>query len=39
MIFQIFKALNYCCIINGIGKSDAIYLLQNADLTEERGVL
>ena len=29
---------DFCCIINGISKSDAMSLLQNADLTEERGV-
>ena len=31
--------VDYCCIINVISKSDAVSLLQNADLTEERGVL
>ena len=30
---------DYRCIINGINKSYAINLLQNANLTEKRGVL
>ena len=30
---------DYCCIINGISKSDAVNLLQNANLNESRGVL
>ena len=29
----------YCCIINGISKSEAIKLLHNIDLTEESGSL
>ena len=28
-----------CCIINGIGKSEAMNLLKTADLTEENGTL
>ena len=30
--------VDYRCIINGIDKSKAVSLLQNADLTERRGV-
>ena len=30
--------VNHCCIINGISKNDAVNLLQNSDLAEERGV-
>ena len=30
---------DYRCIINGIWKSDAVSLQQNANLLEERGVL
>ena len=29
------QGINYCCIIDGIGKSDTINLLHNADLTKE----
>ena len=29
----------YCCVINGIGKNEAINLLQNADLNKTRGTL
>ena len=29
------KGFNYCCIIIGISKSEAIKLLQNIDLTEK----
>ena len=29
------KIADYCCIITGISKSEAITLLQNIDLTEE----
>ena len=29
------KNINYCCIINGICKSEAIALLQNIDLNEK----
>ena len=31
------KNINYCCIISGISKSEAIKLLQNIDLTEKNG--
>ena len=31
--------VDYRCIIGGISKSDAVYLQQNANLAEERGVL
>ena len=31
------KNTNYCCIISGISKSEAIKLLQNIDLTEKNG--
>ena len=30
------RDVDYCCIINGIGKSEAVTLLQNADLNEKR---
>ena len=33
------KGSNYCCIINGISKDEAINLMQNADLTEKTGKL
>ena len=33
------KNADYCCIISGISKSEAIKLLQNIDLTEESGSL
>ena len=33
------KNADYCCIINGISKSEAIKLLQNIDLTEKSGTL
>ena len=33
------KGSNYCCIINGIAKDEAINLMQNADLTEKTGTL
>ena len=26
------KSANYCCVINGISKTDALNLLKNADL-------
>ena len=32
------NSADYRCIINGISKSDAVNLLQNTNLTEERGV-
>ena len=28
------KGVDYCCIISGISKSEAINLMQNIDLTE-----
>ena len=31
------KNADYCCIISGIRKSEAINLLQNIDLSEESG--
>ena len=37
-IFSI-NNVDYRCIINEISKSDALNLLQNADLIKERGVL
>ena len=33
------KNANYHCLISGIGKSEAIKLLQNIDLTEKSGTL
>ena len=33
------KNVNYCCIIIGISKSEAINLLQNIDSTEKIGAL
>ena len=30
---------DYCCIVNGISKNEAIYLLKNVDLTEKSGTL
>ena len=33
------RFLDYCCIINGIMKVDAVNILQNVDLTKEEGVL
>ena len=33
------QGVDYRFIINGISKSAAVNLLQNADLTEERGVI
>ena len=29
------KSADYCCIISGISKSEAINVMQNADLTEK----
>ena len=29
------RSVNYCCIINGITKSEAISLLRNADFSEK----
>ena len=31
------ESANYCCIIRGISKSEAINLMQNADLTKKSG--
>ena len=31
------KGSNYCCIISGISKSEAISLMQNADLPKKNG--
>ena len=33
------KGSDYCCIISGISKSEAIKLLQNIDITEKNGTL
>ena len=33
------KGSNYCCIISGISKNEAINLMQNIDLTEKSGAL
>ena len=33
------RSVDYRCITNGINKTSAVNLLQNGDLTEERGVL
>ena len=33
------KGADYCCIISGTSKSEAINLLQNIDLTEKSGTL
>ena len=33
------KGADYCCIISGISKSEAINLMQNIDLTEKSGTL
>ena len=33
------KNADYCCIVTGISKSEAIKLLQNIDLTEKSGTL
>ena len=30
------KGLDYCCIISGISKNEAINLMQNADLTKKK---
>ena len=30
---------DYCCIINGISKCEAVNLLQHDNLTKERGIL
>ena len=31
--------IDYCCIINGIGKSGAMGLLKNSSLNQKRGTL
>ena len=33
------RGVDYCCIINGISKNEAVNLLQNADLNEKSGSL
>ena len=33
------NSADYCCIINGISKSDTLILLQNPNLTKGREVL
>ena len=33
------KSADYCCIISGINKNEALHLMQNADLTGETGPL
>ena len=33
------RSIDYCCIINGISKNNAINILQNSDLIKERGEL
>ena len=33
------KGSNYCCIIRGISKNEAINITQNTDLTEKSGTL
>ena len=33
------ESSDYCCIISGISKSEAINLMQNVDLTEKSGTL
>ena len=33
------KSADYCCIINGISKNEAINLMQNADLTKKSETL
>ena len=33
------KGSNYCCIISGISKTEAINLMQNAALTEKCGTV
>ena len=33
------KNVDFCCIITGISKTEAIKLLQNFDLTEKSGAL
>ena len=33
------KSVDYCCIISGISKNEAINLMQNADLTKKSRTL
>ena len=33
------KNANYCCIIRGISKNEDINLMQNVDLTKNRGTV
>ena len=33
------KNADYCCIITGISRSEAIYSIQNIDLAEKTGIL
>ena len=33
------QGANYCCIISGISKNEAIHLMQNADLNEKKKTL
>ena len=33
------KSANYCCIIRGISKNEDINLMQNVDLTKNRGTV
>ena len=33
------KDFNYCCIISGISKAEAINLMKNTDLKEKSGTL
>ena len=33
------KSADYCCIISGISKSEAISLMQNIDMIEKSGTL
>ena len=35
----IVKSADYCCVISGICKSDAVNVFENAHLTEKRGIL
>ena len=33
------KNTNFCCIITGLSKIEALNLMQNNDLTEKNGIL
>ena len=33
------KGTNYCCMINGFSKNEAINFLKNVDMTEKSGTL